>query len=50
MIAGMTQPKRRKPGINDHFRREWLWHGAVWLVLIVLGTLMAWLVPQRLDQ
>ena len=45
MIAGMTPPKRRKPGISDYFRREWPWHGAVGLGWIVLTWLAGGLEP-----
>lgn len=33
------KPKLRPASINAHFRREWLFIGAVWLALIVIGGL-----------
>ena len=45
MTPKKPHPRRRPPSINDHFRREWLFHGAVWVALIALGLLMGWLGP-----
>ena len=45
MTPKKPRPPRRPPSINDHFRREWLFHGLVWVILIVLGLLSDWWVP-----
>jgi hypothetical protein len=40
------KPRKRPLSINDHFRREWLFIGALWAILITVGSLMTWGGPK----
>ena len=43
-------PQRLSPSINEHFRKEWLFHAALLVVLIVLSLLAAVFGPLLLDR